>query len=115
MDLREINEKVERIVLADGKEYEIPVPNIDSFIMLEDLMNCSIEDIFKEFERRKLKSTVLMLYVVLKQRYENIEMADVKKLLNFDNLAEVSNVLLSQITKAVPSKKKVEKVEEMNQ
>jgi hypothetical protein len=80
-----------RTITLGGKDYELPIFDLNLMDAIENTFGCSIENISQEYEKRRAGTTKRLL-VLLLSKYE-MTPDKIGELVTMENLAEVSSAL----------------------
>ena len=86
-------EKPKFLKLADGKEYELPALNLTTLANMEKTMGFGLARLQEKITDETAGTLRLVIYALLKETNPKIELEETGKLVSFDVMKDVSEVL----------------------
>ena len=86
-------EKPQFLRLADGKEYELPALNLTTLANMEKTMGFGLVRIQEKINEETAGTLRLVIYALLKETNPKMTLDKAGKLVTFDVMKEVSEVL----------------------
>ena len=83
--------EITKLILADGKEYELALIDLNMLVAIEDTFDCAFADAFSS---GKVKPLRFLLYLRLRDKY-NLSLEDVGKLIDTSVMEKLGTVLES--------------------
>ena len=82
--------KAHKVKLADGKEYDLPVLNLNVLADLEEEFGCGLEEISNLLQTKQASSLRTALYILLHRNYPKVTKDEVGRLVDMKNLTDVA-------------------------
>lgn len=86
-------DKPKFIKLADGKDYELPVMNLTTFINIEKTIGFGLAQLPQKVIEETALTIGKVIYALLKENYPDITKEKVGDLVNFQVMRDISKVL----------------------
>ena len=86
-------EKPTTLTLADGKEYEIPALNLTTLANMEKTMGFGLGKLGEKMLEEPATTMRLEIYALLKETYPKLKLDEVGKLITFDVMQNIADVL----------------------
>ncbi len=80
------------IKLGD-KDYRLSQLNLNVMADIEEAFNCSLMKLGKELEKRQATTLRRLIFILLKEEYPDITLAEIGKSITISNLATVNKTL----------------------
>lgn len=90
--------EAQMVKLADGKDYNLPVLNLNVLADLEDEFGFGLEEISKELESKQASSLRKTLYILLHRAYPDITQDRIGELVDLKNLEEVAKAVATALS-----------------
>ena len=94
-------EKPKYLTLADGKDYEIPALNLTTLANMEQTMGFGLGRLQNKMEDETASTLRMVIYALLKEADPKLELEKVGKLVTFDVMKDVSEVLSKVLSIAI--------------
>jgi len=107
-DLKEGNNNT---IILEGKEYEINL-DLNAFAELEDVYG-NVTEALDGLEKGSFKAIRAILYAIMKSQNEKLTLVKVGKMINMDNLVEITEKLNRTAENSLPELDE-EEIEEKN-
>ncbi len=85
--------KGKKIKLADGKTYTMAALNLNVLANLEEAFDCDFEQLEAKLTKRSATGFRTLLWVLLRDNYPDITLADAGKLVQLDQMIPIINEL----------------------
>ena len=86
-------EKPKSITLADGKDYELPALNLTTLANIEKTMGFGLAKLQSKMIDETASTLRLVIYALLKERNPKLELEEAGRLITFDTMKNISEVL----------------------
>lgn len=86
-------EKPKYLLLADGKEYELPALNLTTLANVEKTMGFGLSKLQEKMIDETATTLRLIIYALLKETNPKLDLVECGKLITFDVMKNVSEVL----------------------
>lgn len=86
-------EKPKFLTLADGKDYELPILNLTTLANIENTMGFGLGRLQDKITNETAATLRLIIYELLKEKNPKLELDEAGKLVTFDVMKNVSEVL----------------------
>lgn len=86
-------EKPKFLTLADGKDYELPILNLTTLANIENTMGFGLGRLQDKITNETAATLRLIIYALLKEKNPKLELDEAGKLVTFDVMKNVSEVL----------------------
>ena len=86
-------EKSTYLKLADGKEYEIPPRNLTTLANIEKTMGFGLGQLQDKMQNETAQTLRLIVYALLHETNPQLELEEAGKLITFDLLPQVTEIL----------------------
>lgn len=86
-------EKPKSIKLADGKDYEIPALNLTTLANIEKTMGFGLGRLQDKMINETAATLRLVIFALLKERNPKLELEEAGRLVTFDVMKNISEVL----------------------
>jgi hypothetical protein len=90
--------KGREIVLSDGKTYKLPPSDINTIAELEDVFDCSLQEITERLNQKQATTLRQILYGLLTNGYPDLTLDDVGKLVRIKDVGDVMNIITEVLT-----------------
>lgn len=90
--------KVHKVKLADGKEYDLPVLNLNILADLEEEFGCGLEEISNLLQTKQASSLRKTLYILLHKSYPDMTQNKIGELVDMKNLTEVATSVANALS-----------------
>ena len=94
-------EKPKYLTLADGKDYEIPALNLTTLANVEKTMGFGLGQLQDKMVTETASTLRLIIYALLKETNPKLDLEETGKLVTFDVMKNVSEVLSKVLSIAV--------------
>ena len=84
---------IHAVKLLDGKEYKLPILNLNVLADLEEEFGCGLEEISNLLQARQASSLRKTLYALLCRGYPEITQGTIGELVDLSNLEEVAGIV----------------------
>lgn len=90
--------QIHSVKLADGKEYKLPILNLNVMADLEEEFELGLEQISNLLQTRQASSLRKTLYILLHRNYQEITKDEIGGLVNMQNLTDVATAVAKALS-----------------
>lgn len=88
-----LNTPEKRSITLGGTDYQLSPLNLNVLASIEDEFDCGIANLGELLEKRQATSMRKLIYILLKDQYEDMTLNKIGELIDLKNLAKVSEAL----------------------
>lgn len=88
-----LNTPEKRSITLGGTDYQLSPLNLNVLASIEDEFDCGIADLGELLGKRQATTMRKLIYILLKDQYEDMTLNKIGELIDLKNLAKVSEAL----------------------
>ena len=93
-----IKETKPNFITLGGEEYKLAPLNLNFLANIEEEFNCNLEDIDEILSQKRIWALRKLLYILLKDDYPDLTREKIGKLVELNQLGEISEAVKRAIT-----------------
>ena len=87
-----------REIVLNGKSYKLPPSNLNTIAEVEEVFDCSLQQVIERMNERQATTLRKLLYALLKSDYPDLTLDAIGNLVRIKDLSNVMNIITEVLT-----------------